>query len=242
MISLFTGAGGMDIGFQQAGFTTAVAVELDPNCVETLKANLPRTPILAGDICTITAEDILTAGNLKVLEAALVIGGPPCQSFSLAGKRLGMNDPRGRLLYEFFRVVHETLPVAFVLENVKGMTNWSGGKAINAIKNEAAAEILFEGNLYSYNVELKILNAADFGVPQLRERVFIVGNRISKSFQFPEPTHSRPVNSGQLHFGNVQNWRSAGEALRSLPPASAPSDAAERTARTIKKRIETHGY
>jgi DNA (cytosine-5)-methyltransferase 1 len=242
MISLFTGAGGMDIGFHNAGFSTAVAIELDSNCIATFKKNAPNVPTIQGDICTITSEEILTAAKLRVLEAALVIGGPPCQSFSLAGKRLGMNDPRGRLLFEYFRVVHETLPQAFVLENVKGMMNWSGGRALEAIESEAAEETVYDGVSYSYKIEIKVLNAADFGVPQVRERVFIVGNRSNKPFQFPEPTHVRPAKTGQLQFGNQVNWATAGEALAALPPAEAPSEAAERTAGTIKRRIETHGY
>ena len=83
--------------------------------------------------CKISTSEILQAGKLQPLDAALVIGGPPCQSFSLAGKRMGMDDPRGQLILEYIRVVREALPVAFVMENVKGMANWSEGKALDAI-------------------------------------------------------------------------------------------------------------
>lgn len=95
IISLFSGAGGLDIGFDRAGFKTAVAVELDPSCCDTLKTNMPDLPIINRSITDVSAEEILKIGGLEVGEAALVIGGPPCQSFSLAGMRkgLGLNGP-----------------------------------------------------------------------------------------------------------------------------------------------------
>ena len=113
IISLFSGAGGMDIGFHKAGFETAVAVEQDPSCCATLRRNMHNVNVIEGDITKISTSEILQAGNLQPLDAALVIGGPPCQSFSLAGKRMGMDDPRGQLILEYIRVVREALPVAF---------------------------------------------------------------------------------------------------------------------------------
>ena len=104
IISLFSGAGGLDIGFDQAGFRTAVMVELDPACCRTLRKNMPGVPVIEGDINQIETSKILSAAGLKPLEAALVIGGPPCQSFSLAGKRMGLDDPRGRLVLEFWAI------------------------------------------------------------------------------------------------------------------------------------------
>lgn len=189
LISLFSGAGGMDIGFHAAGFITAVAVEQDPSCCNTLKRNMPDTPIIEGDITSITTQSILDAAKVRPLEIDLVIGGPPCQSFSLAGKRMGMNDPRGMLVLEFLRVVREALPKCFVMENVKGMINWSKGKALEAIMTEASQTIEYDNKEYKYSTSYQILNAADFGAPQFRERVFIVGNRLDKMFHFPEPTH-----------------------------------------------------
>ena len=177
IISLFSGAGGLDIGFDQAGFKTSVMVEFDPACCRTLRKNMPNTPVIEGDINQIPTKQILDAAGLKPLEAALVIGGPPCQSFSLAGKRMGMNDPRGMLVLQFLRVVRESLPKAFVMENVRGMTNWENGKAMDAIMTEATMPIDYCGKTYVYKVSYQILNAADFGAPQFRERVFVVGNR-----------------------------------------------------------------
>ena len=117
IISLFSGAGGMDIGFKQQGFETAVFVERDSSCCDTLRKNCASIPVIENDICAVSTKEILKTAKLSVCEPALVIGGPPCQSFSLAGERKGLDDPRGRLLWEFARIVKESLPVAFVLEN-----------------------------------------------------------------------------------------------------------------------------
>lgn len=244
IISLFSGAGGMDIGFQEAGFSTAVLLEHDSSCCDTLRKNMPNTPILEGDIRTITSQQILSAANLKVLEASLVIGGPPCQSFSLAGKRMGMNDPRGMLVLEFIRVVRETLPIGFVMENVKGMLNWANGAALTAILEEARQPITYKGCTYKYDVSFKVINGVDYGVPQHRERVFIVGNRISKKFSFPEATHSETHSEKQVDFLKRPTlpYMTVKNAIGALPPALPPSEAAIRISKTIKDRIKKHGY
>lgn len=205
---------------------------------------MPHTPVLEGDIASFTTKQILQAANLKPLEAGLVVGGPPCQSFSLAGKRMGMNDPRGKLVIEFLRVVREALPVGFVMENVRGMINWAGGKAMDAILEEAVLPIKYKGNVYKYEVKYKVLNAANFGVPQMRERVFIIGNRLGIDFRFPEETHQNQVASEQelLFTKKKKPWVSVEEAIGQLPPANAPSELATRISQTIKERIKNHGY
>lgn len=228
IISLFSGAGGLDIGFHAAGFSTAVAVEIDTSCCETLKVNMPEVPVICGDLTKTPTAEILKKGGLAPMEAALVIGGPPCQSFSLAGKRMGLNDPKGQLVLEFIRVVREALPKVFVMENVKGMVNWAGGRALQAIFSEASLPIEFEGSTYSYELSYKVLNAVDFGAPQFRERVIIVGQRLGKPFVFPTPTHTTPVTV----------W----DAIGNLPPADEPSETALRVSGTIKERIKNHGY
>lgn len=243
VISLFSGAGGMDIGFEEAGFRTVVAVEADKSCCETLRTNKPNLSIINQDITTVTTKEILLAGGLEPLEAALVIGGPPCQSFSLAGKRLGMDDKRGKLVLEFIRIVREALPVAFVMENVRGMANWSGGKAIEAILNEAHRDIHFNEKTYNYKITYKILNAVDYGASQFRERIFIVGNRIGRDFTFPKPNFVSPSTAQADLFGKKQSaWRTVWDAIGHLPPADSPSGMALRVAETIKGRREKHGY
>jgi len=243
IISLFSGAGGMDIGFGMAGFQTAVAVEYDKSCCETLRTNNPNLKVIHGDISKVKTSEILKVGGLKVTEAAVVIGGPPCQSFSLAGKRMGMEDSRGKLVLEFIRVVRESLPKVFVMENVKGMVNWQKGKAIEAIMNEIAAPIIFENISYSYNVNIAVLNAADYGAPQLRERVFLVGNRMGKEFQFPEPSHCNEL-GGTIDLFNKrkETYTTVWDAIGDLPPADQPSERALRVSQTIKERIIKHGY
>jgi DNA (cytosine-5)-methyltransferase 1 len=243
VISLFSGAGGMDIGFHKAGFETAVAVEQDPSCCATLRRNMPTVNVIEGDITKISTIEILRAGKMEPLEPALVIGGPPCQSFSLAGKRMGMDDPRGKLILEYIRVVRESLPVGFVMENVRGMATWSEGKALEAILSEASREIIYDDKIYKYELSYKILNAVDYGVPQFRERIIIVGNRIGKKFNFPIPTHSSPLETQMDLFKNTENrWATVWDAIGILPPAEDPSETALRVSGTIKERIINHGY
>lgn len=244
IISLFSGAGGLDIGFHEAGFETAVLVERDSACCNTLRANMPQVPVLEGDINEISTETILKAAHLKPLEAALVVGGPPCQSFSLAGKRMGLNDPRGKLVLEFIRVVREALPIGFVMENVRGLANWEHGRALDAIIEEATQPIQYKGQTYQYEVKYQILNAASYGAPQFRERIFIVGNRVHAPFVFPEPIYGECQNkrTPDLFAKKLKPYKTVQDAIGSLPPATPPSETAMRVASTIKERIEKHGY
>lgn len=239
VISLFSGAGGLDIGFEQAGFEVVVAVEADPSCCNTLRKNRPSLKVIEGDVSKITGAEILKSVGLKRSEAALVIGGPPCQSFSLAGKRMGLDDERGSMILEFSRLVKEILPKAFVMENVKGMLNWEKGRAIEAVLNEFREPVKYQNKKYTYDVSYSILNAVDYGVPQKRERLFIVGNRIGKDFKFPEPTHVKP---GQLNIIPKLSYTTAWDAIGALPKEDEPSETAKRVSQTIKGRIAKHGY
>lgn len=229
IISLFSGAGGLDIGFDRAGFKTAVAVELDSSCCDTLKTNMPDLPIINKSITEVSGTEILAAAGIEVGEAALVIGGPPCQSFSLAGMRKGLDDDRGKLLFEFVRVVRETLPKGFVLENVKGLTNWDKGRAMALLIEELSKPIEFKGNIYQYEIAPpKVLDAVNYGAPQYRERLILVGNRIGKHYIYPEP----------LTTPKKTVW----EAIGNLPEPDQPSETAKRVAESIKDRIKKYGY
>lgn len=230
VISLFSGAGGLDIGFEEAGFSIAVAVEADPSCCETLKTNRPNLPVINRDITQVSSEEILGKANLRPLEAALVIGGPPCQSFSLAGRRKGLDDVRGRLLFEFVRVVRETLPVGFVLENVKGLMNWDSGRAMGLLVEKLERPIEYGGRTYCYKIpKPQVLNAVDYGVPQFRERLILVGNRIGKDFSYPAPM-------------DEQERKTVRDAIEGLPKPDAPSKMAQIVAKSIKARREKYGY
>lgn len=230
IISLFSGAGGLDIGFEAAGFETAVAVEIDPACCDTLKTNRPHMTVINKSVTDVTGEELLTAAHLKKGEPALVIGGPPCQSFSLAGLRKGLDDDRGKLLFEYVRIVRETLPKGFVLENVRGLANWDHGKALDLLIGELSKPILSDGVTFQYQVSKpQVLNSVEYGVPQIRERLIIVGNRIGKSFQYPMP---------ELFAQPKTVW----DAIGNLPHPDTPSEAALRVSKTIKKRREKYGY
>lgn len=229
IISLFSGAGGLDIGFDRAGFSTAVAVEIDPSCCDTLHTNMPDLPIINKSITDVTGKEILEAAGLEIGEAALVIGGPPCQSFSLAGMRRGLNDERGKLLFEFVRVVRETLPKGFVLENVKGLTNWDNGRAMNLLIEELTQPIEHNGNIYTYSIaEPKVLDAVNYGAPQFRERLIIVGNRMGKDYEYPKPIDAP--------------YKTVWEAIGNLPEPDEPSETAKRVSRIIKDRLKKYGY
>lgn len=230
VISLFSGAGGLDIGFENAGFKIVVCVEIDPSCCETLRTNKPDLSIINKSITDVTGEEILQTGHLEFGEAALVIGGPPCQSFSLAGLRKGLDDERGRLLFEFVRIVRETLPKAFVLENVKGLTSWDHGQALKLLIEELKKPIVHEGTTYQYTISNpQVLNAVDYGVPQSRERLIIVGNRLGKTFLYPAPHVFEP-------------HKTVWDAIGNLPEPEGPSETAQRVAGTIKERREKYGY
>ena len=230
IISLFSGAGGLDLGFEAAGFSIAVAVEIDPSCCDTLKVNRPNLCIINKSIIDVTSDEIMKAANLKPLEAALVIGGPPCQSFSLAGLRKGLDDERGKLLFEFVRVVRETLPMGFVLENVKGLTNWDSGKALKLLVDELSKPIEYNGITYTYTIAPpKVLNAVDYGVPQYRERLILVGNRKGLPFEYPSPI-------------DPNERKTVRDAICNLPEPEAPSETAQLVAKSIKGRRERYGY
>ena len=238
IISLFTGAAGMDIGFEKAGFEVVVAIESDSACCDTIRLNMPKTSVIQSLIEEVSTEKILKQGNLNPLEAALVIGGPPCQPFSMAGKRDGLNDKRGHLLKEFARIVKESLPTGFVLENVKGLLNWGKGSVKEAILREFTSPIEYKKKIYQYKVECRLLNALDYGVPQHRERVIFVGNRIGVDFKFPDATH------GEINLLNqgLKPYRTVWEAIGDLPPAEEPSNMAKIVANSVIKRKNNHEY
>jgi len=231
-VSLFSGAGGMDIGFEAAGIKPILCVEIDPACCETLRLNMPNTDIWEADVSSISGAEILERIGLKKGELDVLYGGPPCQSFSLAGNRGGLNDERGKLVFEFVRLVHELSPKAFVMENVKGMANWGKGEVIDKIEIEFSNPPISSKKFGNYKVQHQVLNALDFGVSQSRERIFVVGNRLGKSVEFPDPSYGI----------EGMPFRTVRDAIGTLPPADLPSKTALRVSGTIKDRITNHGY
>ena len=187
-ISLFSGAGGLDVGVERAGYRVHASVELEPDAAATLRRNFPHSRVIEADLRKLKTGDILREAGLAKGEAALLVGGPPCTPFSKSGnwleyKRTGA-DPDASLLDEYLRVLGEARPEAFVLENVFGL----------AYRNHNAAwfeRLLGACRRYRYKVTAKVLLAADYGVPQRRQRVFVVGSR-ERLPEFPVATHSGP--------------------------------------------------
>lgn len=197
IISLFTGAGGLDLGFEAAGFETAVAVEMDDRCVETLRRNR-NWPVLHGDVESVSSQSILAAGRLEKGEAALLIGGPPCQPFSklgfwATGESKRLKDPRAATLDHYLRILEESLPHAFLLENVAGIAYRGKSEGLEYLLERISS--INKKNQTKYHVEIMRLNAAAYGVPQIRERVFLVAHRDGLSFGELKPTHAYKTNT-----------------------------------------------
>lgn len=215
-ISLFSGAGGMDYGFEAAGFETKVAVEFDHDCCETLRKNR-EFAVIERDIMKVPTAEMLEAGGLKKGEVDLLFGGPPCQPFSKAGywargdsKRL--DDPRAKTLWAYMRVVEEALPRAFVLENVTGLA-FSGKDEGLQLLLERLKEIN-KKTKSNYQPKFAVLNAAGYGVPQLRERFFLVASREGTPFSFPAPSFEDPTNDSSLV--GLEPYRTAWDAIGDL--------------------------
>ena len=179
VVSLFAGCGGLDLGFEKAGFDVVWANEYDSSIHATYRLNHPKTQLCTLDIREIRANDIPDCDG--------IIGGPPCQSWSLGGKSLGIEDDRGKLVYDYIRIVKDKRPKFFTMENVPGMVTPRHIKAFNEFLN------LFRNA--GYTVKYELINAADFKTPQDRLRVFIVGirNDLNNEYLFPTKLDSTPI-------------------------------------------------
>lgn len=181
VIDLFAGCGGISIGFIKAGYVVKKAVEFDVNIANTYKRNHPEVDVIVNDIRNIDQSGVFKAG-----EADVIIGGPPCQGFSMAGARIRtgfINDPRNYLFKHYFNVVKTVKPKAFVMENVKGIMTMQDGKIFKEILRIFSDEKIIEGKPYKINY--RVVKAAEFGVPQKRERMIIIGTQLS-DFDFEE--------------------------------------------------------
>ncbi len=180
-IDLFCGAGGLSEGFRQAGFQVLAGNDADLVAGQTFAATHTEATFLPGPIQNYTAQNFLRAAGIKRGELDCLVGGPPCQGFSVYNHQRGLHDKRSSLYKEYLRVVDGLQPKWVVLENVTGMTSTDGGGAVGAILDGLA-------NL-DYRVEMKILKAEEYGVPQERRRIVFIGNRIKLPIAWPEPTH-----------------------------------------------------
>jgi DNA (cytosine-5)-methyltransferase 1 len=238
--SVFTGAGGLDIGLEMAGFRTVTAVECDEDCISTLRINqaaripipgveglcfLEGTCIIAKKIGDVEPGELRPEDALKEGTPDVMAGGPPCQPFSSSGAMLSIADPRGRLFEDFVRLADVLRPRFVLFENVRGLVTAKGpsgepGEALFMVK-EAFEKI-------GYATRFALLNAADFGCPQRRVRCFMLASRDTEVPLFPEPTHSEKMEGGL--FDGLRPWVSLREFLKNQPEPD-PADVVRPTAR-----------
>ena len=188
-IELFAGAGGLALGLEEAGFEEIGLIEIDKNACATLRLNRPNWNVIEEDIVEFSKKDLLQEFNIKKGELDLLSGGYPCQSFSYAGKRLGIDDIRGTMFYYYAEFLKQLQPKMFLAENVKGLTTHDGGKTLQTM-----LDVFKE---LGYEVEWKVLDAWDYGVAEKRQRVVIIGIRNDLKdkvkFEYPKPHSYKPV-------------------------------------------------
>jgi DNA (cytosine-5)-methyltransferase 1 len=221
-ISLFSGAGGLDLGFEAAGWECLFASDIDPRSVETLRRNqrkmvgdrrvLERTVVELADVSDIKGQDILARIDRKKGEVPLMVGGPPCQSWSSAGHQRGFDDPRGRLFRDYVRIAAETGVRWLVFENVRGLLTARGPDGLPGSALEHIRRTLLDAG---FQTEVELLNAADFGVPQRRVRLLLLGFRAGDKPPFPTPTHAKSLD---LTTFDRRPWVSLRECLSKLAP------------------------
>lgn len=222
-ISLFSGAGGFDLGMEAAGFTTRLCTDIDFHSCQTLQnnkdalANNPQHPFLSHavikqkNIKEYSTDEILKDAGLKKEDVSLVYGGPPCQSFSVFGQRKGMEDPRGTLLWDYLRVIREIEPACFIFENVAGLLSIDDGKVFKQFLEELSKDT--NGN-QAYTVSHYLLDTASFGVPQYRSRVIIYGVKGKTAISMPQKTHA--LTDAEMAEGLLP-LVTVGDAILSLP-------------------------
>lgn len=221
LVSLFSGAMGLDLGLEKAGFNTVCCVENNKNAVATIKHNRPDIKVFDKSITEVTGDEIrIACGMGKDENIPLVAGGPPCQAFSVFGNRRGIEDSRGQMVFEFVRIIDELKPDQFMMENVRGLLSMSiVPKTLkDKLTSEEIDESFFEkGSLLKrifkefekigYSADCYVVNSVNYGAPQIRERVLIIGNKFNQKIDFPSPTHSNREED------NLPPFKTLGEAI-----------------------------
>ena len=221
-LSFFSGAMGLDLGMEKAGFEIRLACEFDKYCRQTIALNRPKTALL-GDINACTSEQVLEAAGVSCDEIDVIIGGPPCQAFSTAGKRKAFNDERGNAFLKFIDLALEIKPSYIVIENVRGLLSCPMDHrphdqrgpdypdlSLDEMKGGALNFVLSKLDKAGYSCSFNLYNSANFGTPQIRERVIIICSRDGEPAPFLTPTHSE---NGTL---GLPSWRTVRHALRGL--------------------------
>lgn len=218
-IDLFCGAGGLSEGFRQAGFRVLVGNDIDPWAAKTFEDTHSEATFLPGPIEDISAADFLKAAGLKKGELDCLIGGPPCQAFSVYNHQRGMHDKRSGLFREYLRIVEGIMPKWVVMENVTGILSAGNGEAVQEILDGLSA--------LGYTVEKETLRAEEYGVPQERRRVFFVGNRLNLPIKWPNKTHGQ----------DLEPFTTVWDAIGDLPPLKN----GEESGRAVGYRYEAKG-
>jgi DNA (cytosine-5)-methyltransferase 1 len=213
VVSLFTGAMGLDLGLIEAGLQIAVSQDIDSWCVETIKRN-SNHPVVHGDISQLIKSDpscsfLLNPAGIEATEIFAVVGGPPCQAYSTAGRRMGSQDERGSLYEQFIHVVATLQPRFFVMENVKGLLSMPSIPD-KPLSPPLVNEIIRRFEELGYRVVHGLLDAVHYGVPQFRERFIIVGSRDNESVFLPAPSHF------QMHQEKTMRWQTIRDAIEDL--------------------------
>lgn len=245
VVSLFSGGLGLDLGLEQSGrFRVVACIEKEHACCETIRANLnagrldPSLKVIEGDISQISPTQVLEAIGLQAGEVDLLTGGPPCQSFSTAGKRGTVQDPRGTLLWQYLRFVEAIQPRFFLMENVRGLLSAAlrhrpiarrpekGGPPLERDEEPGSVIRLFASDLQKindcgYHMDCFEVNAVNYGAPQLRERALFIGNRFNAVSNFPDPTHGAPTSAASRQATlfpeeHLLPWTTLGDAIGSL--------------------------
>ena len=238
VISLFSGCGGLDLGvvtcmqppawqlpsiYQDDPYEIAVATDYDESSLRVLSKNSPEVATITEDIREVTSRALLDAAGLDVGDAALVVGGPPCTPFSKSGfwidEKRESRDPNASLLDEFVRVVADTRPEGFILENVQGLTYRTHARQFQRLLSGLRDA--------GYSVDWKVLLAADYGVPQLRRRVFVLGRRDGGRIDFPHATHSGWSERDRSIDDSLKPYVTAREALAGLNALPEPDEIVE---------------
>lgn len=232
-VELFAGAGGLALGLEQAGFENLLSNDFDKDSCNTLKLNRPNWNVICDSVENLAEQDLLGMLNIKEGELDLLSGGYPCQSFSYAGKRLGLNDVRGTMFYYYAKILKQLKPKMFLAENVKGLVSHDNGKTLQTMIN------VFEE--IGYRVQYKVLNAWDYGVAEKRERIVIIGirNDIPIEFEYPTPHEYKPVLRDALknvpQSEGVTYPQSKKEVFDLVPPGGCWRDLPEDVARIYMK-------
>jgi DNA (cytosine-5)-methyltransferase 1 len=209
IIDLFAGVGGLSYGFaHDDDFEIIAANEILPDMAKAYELNHPTVKMYCKDIMEFGIKDLEKDLNIKKGEIDLVAGGPPCQAYSTVGKRL-IDDPKGKLFQEYYRILKEINPKIFLFENVKGLLSMQKGELLETIIS------LFES--LGYKVVYKVLNSADYGAPQIRERVIIIGTKLESEFTYPEPTHYNPQDGIPLFNLDKLAYLTLSDAISDLP-------------------------